>query len=97
LRGHIQSGVSFWQRAYVAQPTIDGVDAPALRTGDRELGPLWVGTFGGGLRWLIGRATRPDAWSLILQTEVSTTSFRDALFIQNRQAFFNSLELEAKF
>jgi len=97
LRGHIQSGVSFWQRAYSAQAVTDGVEVPALRTGDRELGPLWSGTFGGGLRWLIGRDTRPDAWSLLLQSEVSTTSFRDTLFIQNRQAFFNSLEVEAKF
>ncbi len=97
IRVHVQSGVSFWKRAYVAQMTADGLEVPALRTGDRELGPLASGTFGGGIRWLIGRDARPDAWSLVFQTDVGTTSFDDALFIQNRQAFFTSLQLEGKF
>jgi hypothetical protein len=97
LRAHVQSGVSFWRRAYVALPTGSGLDVPLLRTGDRELGPLGSMTLGGGVRWLIGRDTRPDSFSLVLQTDVTTTSFRDALFIQDRQALFNTLELEAKF
>lgn len=97
FRVHVQSGVSFWHRAYVGRPGPIGIEVPALRTGDRELSPLASGTFGGGIRWLIGRDTRPDAWSLLFQTDVLTTSFTDALFIQNRQAFFNSLALEGKF
>lgn len=97
FRVHVQSGVSFWKRAYVGRPGAVGIEVPALRTGDRELGPLANGTFGGGIRWLIGPDVRTDAWSLVFQTDVGTTSFSDALFIQNRQAFFTSLSLEAKF
>jgi hypothetical protein len=97
FRAHVQSGVSFWKRAYVGRPGSTGIEVPVLRTGDRELGPLASGTFGGGIRWLIGRDTRPDAWSLVFQTDVATTAFSDALFIQNRQAFFNALALEGKF
>jgi hypothetical protein len=97
FRVHVQSGVSFWKRAYVGRPGATGIEVPVLRTGDRELGPLASGTFGGGIRWLMGRDTRPDAWSLVFQSDVGTTAFSDALFIQNRQAFFNSLQLEAKF
>ena len=37
VRFHAQSPVSFWQRAY----TVTDAGVPALRTGDRELGPLW--------------------------------------------------------
>jgi hypothetical protein len=33
----------------------------------------------------------------VLQTDVTTTSFRDALFIRDRQSLFNTLQLEAKF
>jgi hypothetical protein len=64
LRGHVQSGVSFWQRAYVARPAGSGLEVPRLRTGDRELGPLASATLGGSVRWLIGRAARPTprAW-----------------------------------
>ena len=97
LRVHVQSGVSFWKRAYVGRPGETGIEVPALRTGDRELGPLASGTFGGGVRWLFGRDARPDAWSLVFQSDVATTAFNDALFIQQRQAFFNSLALEGKF
>jgi hypothetical protein len=97
IRVHVQSGVSFWKRAYVGRPGATGIEVPALRTGDRELGPLASGTFGGGIRWLFGRDARPDAWSLVFQSDVGTTAFSDALFIQNRQAFFNSLALEGKF
>jgi hypothetical protein len=97
LRGHLQTGVSFWQRAYVARPASSGLEVPRLRTGDRELGPLASATLGGSVRWLIGRAARPDAVSLVVQSDVTTTSFSDALFLRDRQSFFNTLQLEAKF
>jgi hypothetical protein len=47
LRVHAQNAVNFWQRAYVLRP---GYDVPALRTGDRELGPLVGTTLGMTLR-----------------------------------------------
>ena len=77
-------------------PRVPAWKSRVLRTGDRELGPLASGTFGGGMRWLIGRDTRPDAWSLVFQTDVATTAFSDALFIQNRQSFFNALRARGK-
>lgn len=97
LRGHVQSGASFYRRVYLGTLTNNTLTVPRLRTGDRELSPLASGTFGAGMRWLVGSDSRPDAFSLVLQTEVLTTSFFDALFIQDRQAFFSALQLEAKF
>ena len=43
-RVHAQSPVDFWQRAYTLR---SGLDFPAIRTGDRELGPLVNLTAGG--------------------------------------------------
>src|SRR6185437_10826448 len=54
-RFHVQNAVSFWQRAYVSGPA-PGWDLPEYRTGDRELGPLWTVTGGGGLYFYIGGA-----------------------------------------
>ena len=53
---HAQTAVDFWQRAYVFGP---GFQYPALRTGDRELGPLVNVTGGWTLR--IGSASDADA------------------------------------
>ena len=97
LRGHAQSGASFYRRVYTATVSGDTLDVPLLRTGDRELGPLLAGTFGGGLRWFVAAEPRVDEWSVILQTEVTTTNFRDALFVQNRLAFFSAVQVEAQF
>lgn len=97
VRGHIQSGVSFYNRVYIATVNGDTLNVPHYRTGDRELTPLVSGTAGVGLRWFIGSDRRPDTWSLVLQGEVTNTSFSDALFIQTRQAFFSALQVEAQF
>ena len=98
LRLDVQSAVSFWKRAYVAQLGPGGfINVPSLRTGDRELGPLLSTTFGGGGRWNIGPSLRPTAWSLVLLLEGSETNYRDALFIKNRISGFSALELEATF
>lgn len=98
LRLDIQSGVTFWKRAYVAELGPGGfINVPALRTGDRELGPLLTTTFGGGMRWNFGPAIRPRAWSFVLLAEGAETNFRDALFIKNRLSGFSALELEATF
>lgn len=97
LRGHVQSGASFYRRVYMGTLQNNTLTVPRLRTGDRELSPLASGTFGAGMRWFVGSDSRPDAFSVILQAEVLTTSFFNALFIQDRQAFFSALQLEAKF
>ena len=55
-RFNLQNGVNFWRRTYVAN---DIHDLPALRTGDRELGPLRTLGGGGGLRWALGKVGSP--------------------------------------
>jgi hypothetical protein len=100
LRGHFQSGVSFWKRAYTASfdpgaPT--GLSVPKLRTGDREMSPLTAGTFGAGLRWNFGAATNPTAWSFVAQADMLLTAFSDTLFIQNREGYLGVMQVEAEF
>lgn len=101
LRGHVQTSVSFWKRAYTASfndPASPGVySVPALRTGDREEGPLSAATFGGGARWNVGPATRLNAWSLVFQADMFTTFFSDALFIQSREGYLGVFQVEAEF
>lgn len=98
LRLDVQSAVSFWKRAYIGQLGPGGlVNVPALRTGDRELGPLLTTTFGGGFRWNIGPSLRPADVGLVFLAEGAETNYRDALFIKNRLSGFSALELEATF
>lgn len=98
LRFHVQSGASFWKRAYIAELGPGGLtNVPAYRAGDRELSPLFEGDFGAGVRWNIGNALSPRAWSLVLEVEGGTTSYRDALFISHRLSAFTSLQLESTF
>jgi hypothetical protein len=101
LRGHVQSGVSFWKRAYTASfddPANPGVfSVPALRTGDREQAPLSAATFGAGTRWNVGPATRLNAWSLVFQADMFTTFFNDALFVQTRQGYLGVFQVEGEF
>lgn len=69
---------------------------PAIRTGDRELSPLYTGTGGGGARIkLVDDVRRP--WSLLFEIDVSYTRYLDALYISNRTAVFSTLALEAEF
>jgi hypothetical protein len=93
LRGHVQSGVGFWRRAYVG-----GLgDLPKWRTGDREMSPLSAGTFGAGMRWNVGPPARMNQLSIVAQADLLTTVFDDALYIQNRQGYLGVLQLEAEF
>lgn len=45
-RGHLQGGADFYQARYRSFPTV-----PALRTADKELGPLWTGLVGCHVEW----------------------------------------------
>jgi hypothetical protein len=81
LRFHAQSPVSFWQRAY----TLTAAGVPALRTGDRELGPLWSLTGGAGIRWKGGRP-RPTGWAIGTDVDLTWTSFLDDLYVTGRFA-----------
>ncbi len=82
-RFHVQSAVSFWERAYVSSGG-PGWDLPEYRTGDRELGPLWTAQGGLGLRWFFGRSSDPRAWMLGLTADAMYTSFLNDLYLTYR-------------
>lgn len=97
LRLHAQRAVSFWQRAYEAVPGPDGMlGVPAFRTGDRELGALYTGTAGGGVRWFLGPGPQAP-WSLSFQSDIIYTRYMDALYVTRRRALFGAFTLDAKF
>ncbi|HEY6562346.1 MAG TPA: DUF3570 domain-containing protein [Polyangiaceae bacterium] len=95
-RAHVQSGVSFWRRGYVGRADGTVLEVPTWRTGDRELGPLWSGTLGPGLRWDFG-GSDPRAFSALLELEATYTHYPDTLYIEQRWAGFGSLQVEARF
>ncbi|APR82055.1 Hypothetical protein A7982_07404 [Minicystis rosea] len=98
LRAHLQTGATFWQRAYEVVALPGGIYAPpSIRTGDRELGPLRSFTGGLGLHYDLSERAGARAWLLKLQTDGVFTSYLDALYIKQRNAFFAALSLEAAF
>ncbi len=92
VRYYVQSAVSFWKLAYVSA----GNEVPALRTGDRELGPLMNLTGGGSARFAMGPRTNPDAWALGAHLDVTYTGFFDDLYITRRLATLGALTLDAQ-
>ena len=94
LRFHIQSPVVFWERSYTVSPNFD---IPALRTGDRELGPLYSATFGGAFHWGLGSRAEPRSWTLGLEVSGIETQYLDDLYIKSRLAGIGVLSLEAAF
>jgi hypothetical protein len=93
LRAHVQNGVTFWERTYVASPSA----LPAIRAGDRELSPLTNGTLGGGLRIGLGRSGHVDDFVLGGQFDATYTEFHDTLFVKNRLAGLLATTLEVAF
>jgi Protein of unknown function (DUF3570) len=94
-RLHLQTPVAFWQRAYVANYTPGGKwDVPALRTGDRELGPLRGLTGGAGLQIKIGKESAPSDVVLTLQGEAIWTSYLDDLYVTQRVSGLGILALD---
>jgi hypothetical protein len=94
-RFHIQSPVTFWQRAYVSRGA-PGWDLPEFRTGDRELGPLWTATGGGGIKWFVGSDADPRSWAIAIHGDAMYTSFLDDLYLTNRTAVLGALTLEGE-
>jgi hypothetical protein len=92
VRAHAQTGVDFWQRTYVLRP---GFDYPALRTGDRELGPLLAGTLGFTARFGLGPRGDRNPWRLGLDINVTETRYLDDLYIRHRLSAYSALSLEA--
>jgi hypothetical protein len=93
-RVHAQSGVSFWRRAYIARNVHD---LPAVRTGDRELGPLASGGLGGGIRIALGPEGHLDDWVLTGTLEGTYTGFLNALYVTERYAGLLAVGLEVGF
>lgn len=95
VRFHAQTGADFWKLAYVSnysEATGTGT-VPALRTGDRELGPLWSLTLGGGSRLAFGEDRN---WGLTVVADVVYTSFLEHLFILQRFGYFGALQVEVE-
>jgi hypothetical protein len=97
-RLHLQTPVAFWQRAYTARFTSGGQwDVPALRTGDRELGPLRGLTGGAGMQIKIGPEASPADLKLTLQGEAIWTNYLDDLYVTQRISGLGVAALEAVF
>lgn len=91
MRVHVQSGADFWRRVYEVLPPQPGIlDLPVIRTGDRELGPLFTLTAGGGLSVQIS-----PRFSMSLQVDGTYTSFLDALYVSQRMGFLSALSAQA--
>ena len=93
LRFHAQTPVSFWERAYILRP---GFDYPALRTGDRELGPLLNMTGGWTFRVQLGPEARRSAWVLGFDLNVTETRYLDDLYTTQRLSTLGGFTLEAE-
>ncbi len=91
VRVHAQTPVSFWQRAYIASP---GFSFPALRTGDRELGPLWNATLGGSMRFGFGPSYDPMRWAIGVDLNANYTWYLNDLYVTHRISTVGGLGLE---
>jgi hypothetical protein len=93
-RFNIQNGVDFWRRAYSAT----SVNAlPALRTGDRELGPLFTLGGGGGARIALGQDGALEDLVLTTTLDGFWTSFADAIYVKERFSMLVTTALEVTF
>jgi hypothetical protein len=94
LRVHVQSGVSFWERAYAAR---SAQDLPALRTGDRELGPLSNFGLGAGIRLALGKTGAKDDFVLSFTGDGTWTSFTDTIYVKDRFSGLGATSVEVAF
>jgi hypothetical protein len=90
-RLHAQTAVDFWRRAYSFGP---GFDYPALRTGDRELGPLVNLTGGWTLRTGLGTDANPTSWVLGFDLNATSTQYLDDLYLTRRVSALGVVTLE---
>jgi hypothetical protein len=94
-RFHVQDAVNFWQKAYISGPA-PGWNLPEYRTGDRELGPLWTTTGGGGLRFYLGPNADPRTFSLSVTGDVLYTSFLDDIYLTSQTGALGALTVEGE-
>ncbi|MEZ4443235.1 MAG: DUF3570 domain-containing protein [Polyangiaceae bacterium] len=93
-RLHAQTGASFYQLAYVVERTADGISIPAIRTGDRELGPLVGLTGGAGARYAFGAERN---LGVSFNGDIIYTLFLNHLFVKQRLGYFGALGFDAEF
>ncbi|MCA9621722.1 MAG: DUF3570 domain-containing protein [Myxococcales bacterium] len=91
VRAHVQDAADFYELAYVAERTPEGFVIPALRTGDRELGPLINATLGAGVHWDIGEG---EVVTLALTGDAIYTRFLNHLFVRQRWGAFGAFTME---
>lgn len=98
LRGHAQTGVSFWRRAYVGEIDPGGtVTVPRYRTGDRELGPLTTGVVGAEAHLGLGPRRAPQDLRVGLLGDLWVTRFVDALYLDGRRALLAAAQFSGVF
>ncbi len=94
-RFHAQSAANFYELAYEASPNPDGTTSfPVYRTGDRELGALFGGTFGAGVRYDFGGQR---SYGIGFNGDAVYTRFSQTLFTTDRWGAFGALNFEATF
>ena len=93
VRFNAQTSVNFWQRAYTLGP---GYNYPALRTGDRELGPLVSVTGGWTLRLGIGSDPTPTSWVIGFDANLASTHYLDDIYVTSRTSAVGGISLEAQ-
>jgi hypothetical protein len=91
VRVHAQTAVDFWQRAYAFGP---GVQYPALRTGDRELGPLVNITGGWTVRIGLGTSATPNSWVLGFDLNATSTQYLDDIYVTRRISGLSEVMVE---
>jgi len=93
LRFHAQTSVDFWHLAYAAKSTeAGGIIVPALRTGDRELGPYVQLTVGGGSRFALS-----DHLAVVVSADIVYSRYLSHLFILQKYGYFGATSLEMEF
>ncbi|MEO8874316.1 MAG: DUF3570 domain-containing protein [Polyangiaceae bacterium] len=94
-RFHVQKAVDFWQLAYVSGAG-PGWDLPEYRTGDRELGPLWTFTGGGGAKVFLGNDAEPKKYAIGVSADAGYTAYTNDLYLSSRTMFLTSLMFEGE-
>lgn len=89
VRFHIQGGVDFWQRAYVASAAGFPLSLPEYRTGDREMGPMLTLTVGGTFRQKLA-----EALAISVNVDGLYSQFLDHIYVYDRWGLFTASTLE---
>lgn len=96
-RFHIQTGTDFWQRAYELVKVKGVLVPPSIRTGDRELGPLFSVSGGLAASLDLSAAAGDGTRVLSLVGDGMYTAYEDALYLTDRTALFAALTFNATF